>query len=55
MAMATATVVGPVVAGTIQDKYSAKVVAVVLAVWCASAGVVVGVWLRDDEVVEGER
>lgn len=53
MAMATATVVGPVVAGTIQDRYSAKVVAVVLAFWCASAGVVVGGWLVDDGVENG--
>jgi len=52
MAMATATVVGPVVTGTIQDRYSAKVVAVVLAVWCASAGLIVGVWLKDDDDVE---
>lgn len=55
MAMATATVVGPVIAGTIQDRYSARVVAVVLACWCASAGVVVGVWLRDDGLVEHGR
>jgi len=53
MAMATATVVGPVVAGTIQDRYSAKVVAVVLAFWCASAGVVVGGWLVDEGVENG--
>lgn len=49
MAMATATVVGPVVTGTIQDKYSARTVAVVLACWCGSAGVVVGVWLKGDD------
>lgn len=36
-AMAAAEVVGPIVAGAIQDRYGIPVVAVVLGAWCASA------------------
>lgn len=55
MAMAAATVVGPVVAGTIQERKGAGVVAVVLGVWCVSAAVPVVLFLGEDEgkVVNG--
>jgi len=56
MAMAAATVVGPVLAGAIQERAGVRVVAMVLAVWCASAAVPVAVWLGGEEgkVVEDE-
>lgn len=38
-AMAAATVVGPILAGGVQDRYGAPTVAWVLGVWCASAAV----------------
>jgi len=49
MAMAAATVVGPVLAGAIQERAGVRVVAIVLAVWCASAAVPVAVWLGGEE------
>lgn len=47
MAMAAATVVGPIVAGTIQDSRGAGVVAIVLGAWCASAAVLVVLFLGE--------
>jgi ABC-type Co2+ transport system permease subunit len=46
--MALATVVGPIVAGTIQDRAGAGVVALVLGAWCASAAVPVMFYLGDE-------
>lgn len=53
MAMAAATVIGPVVAGTIQDRKGAGVVAIVLGAWCVSAAVPVVLFLgEEDQKVE---